>query len=80
VQDIFLSYNREDRSRAKLFAEAFERQGFSVWWGVGLKTVEAYASCANNNRAAGHFVTVSGALHFGQIRGEEILSTPAAMS
>ena len=40
--DIFLSYNREDQARAKLFAEAFEAQGFNVWWDVGLRTGEAY--------------------------------------
>ena len=40
--DIFLSYNREDQARAKVFAEAFEAQGFNVWWDVGLKTGEAY--------------------------------------
>jgi TolB-like protein len=42
VTDIFLSYNREDQARAKLFAEAFEVQGFKVWWDVGLRTGEAY--------------------------------------
>ncbi|MEQ1782620.1 MAG: TIR domain-containing protein [Hyphomonadaceae bacterium] len=42
MTDIFLSYNREDQARAKLFAEAFERHGFKVWWDVGLKTGEAY--------------------------------------
>jgi TolB-like protein/Tfp pilus assembly protein PilF len=42
VTDIFLSYNREDQARAKLFAEAFEAQGFQVWWDVGLRTGEAY--------------------------------------
>jgi TolB-like protein/Flp pilus assembly protein TadD len=40
--DIFLSYNREDQARAKLFAEGFEAQGFKVWWDVGLRTGEAY--------------------------------------
>jgi hypothetical protein len=40
--DIFLSYNREDQARAKLFAEAFEAQGLKVWWDVGLRTGEAY--------------------------------------
>ncbi|OYW87068.1 MAG: hypothetical protein B7Z22_05305 [Hyphomonas sp. 32-62-5] len=40
--DIFLSYNREDQSRAKLFAEGFEREGFKVWWDVGLTPGEAY--------------------------------------
>ena len=42
VPDIFLSYNREDQARAKLFADAFEREGFKVWWDVGLHTGEAY--------------------------------------
>ena len=42
MPDIFLSYNREDQARAKLFADAFERQGFKVWWDVGLRTGEAY--------------------------------------
>ena len=42
MPDIFLSYNREDQARAKVFAEAFEAQGFNVWWDVGLRTGEAY--------------------------------------
>lgn len=42
MPDVFLSYNREDQARAKVFAEAFEAQGFSVWWDVGLRTGEAY--------------------------------------
>jgi len=42
VTDIFLSYNREDQAQARLFAEAFEAQGFKVWWDVGLRTGEAY--------------------------------------
>jgi TolB-like protein len=46
--DIFLSYNREDQARAKLFAEAFTSQGFSVWWDVGLKTGEAYDEVTEN--------------------------------
>ena len=41
MTDIFLSYNREDQARAKLFAEAFEAQGFKVWWDVGLRAGEA---------------------------------------
>jgi hypothetical protein len=40
--DIFLSYNREDQARAKIFAEAFEMKGFNVWWDVGLNAGEAY--------------------------------------
>ena len=42
VPDIFLSYNREDQAVARRFAEAFEREGFSVWWDVSLRSGEAY--------------------------------------
>jgi TolB-like protein len=40
--DIFLSYNREDQATAQRFAEAFERDGFSVWWDVTLRSGETY--------------------------------------
>ena len=42
MPDIFLSYNREDQARARLFAEAFAAEGFSVWWDSDLKAGEAY--------------------------------------
>ena len=42
MPDIFLSYNREDQDRAKVFAEALIAQRFDVWWDVGLRTGEAY--------------------------------------
>jgi tetratricopeptide (TPR) repeat protein/TolB-like protein len=42
VPDIFLSYNREDQAVARLFAEAFEREGFTVWWDVTLRSGEEY--------------------------------------
>lgn len=42
VPDIFLSYNRDDQDRARIFAEALEREGLSVWWDVGLRVGEAY--------------------------------------
>ncbi|WP_310497208.1 hypothetical protein [Sandarakinorhabdus sp.] len=34
--DIFLSYNREDQARAKLFADAFAAAGLGVWWDTAL--------------------------------------------
>ncbi len=40
--DIFLSYNREDQATARRFAEAFEAQGFEVWWDATLRSGEAY--------------------------------------
>jgi TolB-like protein len=42
VPDIFLSYNREDQARARLFAEEFEAQGYEVWWDATLRSGEAY--------------------------------------
>jgi tetratricopeptide (TPR) repeat protein len=40
--DIFLSYNREDAARAKLFADAFMAEGFEVWWDARLRSGEEY--------------------------------------
>jgi hypothetical protein len=32
MADIFISYSKEDRPRARTLAEALEQRGFSVWW------------------------------------------------
>jgi TolB-like protein len=42
LADIFLSYNRDDLPTARRFAEAFEREGFSVWWDQTLDPGEHY--------------------------------------
>jgi TolB-like protein len=42
LTDIFLSYNREDQARAKLFADAFAAAGLTVWWDTALRSGEAY--------------------------------------
>jgi TolB-like protein len=42
MPDIFLSYTREDQAPAQRFAEAFQAQGFSVWWDATLRSGEAY--------------------------------------
>nr|WP_275668369.1 TIR domain-containing protein [Parerythrobacter lutipelagi] len=39
---MFLSYNREDAAIAQTYADAFEREGFDVWWDATLKSGEAY--------------------------------------
>ena len=39
---IFLSYNREDAATAKRYADAFAREGLSVWWDTALRSGEAY--------------------------------------
>ena len=58
MPDIFLSYNREDQARAKVFAEAFEAQGFNVWWDVGLRTGEAYDEVTENALRSARAVVV----------------------
>ena len=42
MNQIFLSYNREDQAVAKVFAEGFTRAGMSVWWDTVLRSGEAY--------------------------------------
>jgi TolB-like protein len=42
MPDIFLSYTREDQATAQRFAEAFQAQGFTVWWDATLRSGEAY--------------------------------------
>jgi TolB-like protein len=42
LPDIFLSYNRDDQTTARQFAEGFAREGFNVWWDVTLRSGEAY--------------------------------------
>ena len=43
--DIFLSYNREDAAIAKVYAEAFAREGLEVWWDATLRSGEAAMPC-----------------------------------
>ncbi len=42
MNDIFLSYSRDDQVIARRFAEAFGREGLSVWWDQTLNAGEAY--------------------------------------
>jgi TolB-like protein/tetratricopeptide (TPR) repeat protein len=42
LPDIFLSYSRDDQGAVRRFADAFEREGFSVWWDATLNPGEAF--------------------------------------
>ncbi len=42
MPDVFLSYNREDQTDARRFAEALEADGLSVWWDTALRSGENY--------------------------------------
>lgn len=46
--DLFLSYNREDQSVARRFAESLEAANFSVWWDVALRSGQAYDEVTEN--------------------------------
>jgi adenylate cyclase len=42
MADIFISYTRDEHAQARQFAEAFEREGYSVWWDITLRSGEAF--------------------------------------
>ena len=42
VNDIFLSYARQDRASARIFAECLGEEGFKVWWDASLHSGETF--------------------------------------
>ncbi|MFN0023921.1 MAG: SUMF1/EgtB/PvdO family nonheme iron enzyme [Parvularculaceae bacterium] len=59
MPDVFISYNREDRDRAALVANALEAEGFSVWWDAALRAGETYDEVTEQNlRQAGAVVVL----------------------
>lgn len=42
VTDIFLSYARQDRASARIFAECLGEEGFRVWWDASLHSGETF--------------------------------------
>lgn len=42
MADIFISYKREDQTHAKRLADAFEEQGWTVWWDPQLRAGERF--------------------------------------
>lgn len=47
--DIFLSYARQDRGTARLFAEGLVDEGFSVWWDASLHSGETFDEVIERN-------------------------------
>jgi hypothetical protein len=41
MADIFVSYKREEKTRAKMIADALARKGYSVWWDPRLRAGES---------------------------------------
>ena len=43
MADVFISYKREEREKAKALAEAIVKRGYSVWWDVDLLPGDRFA-------------------------------------
>jgi len=42
MADVFISYSRDDATIARLFADAFQSAGLTVWWDDALRSGEAF--------------------------------------
>lgn len=42
MADILISYAREDKDKARMLAEAFEKHGWSVWWDPRMRAGEVF--------------------------------------
>lgn len=56
--DIFISYCRQDRPAARLFAEAFVEEGFDVWWDAVMHSGETFDEVIERNLRASKAVVV----------------------
>jgi hypothetical protein len=56
--DIFISYNRQERAAARLFAESFELEGFKVWWDAVLHSGETFDEVIERQLRAAKAVVV----------------------
>ena len=56
--DIFISYNRNDRTAARHFAECFQKEGFIVWWDAALQSGETFDEVIENELRASKAVVV----------------------
>lgn len=58
MADIFISYARDDRSKAQLLAEAFKRRNWSVWWDTRLQAGEVWDEVIERELNAAHCLVV----------------------
>jgi hypothetical protein len=56
--DIFISYSREDRDRARIFADALASEGFHVWWDNALHSGETFDEVIERQLRAAKAVVV----------------------
>jgi hypothetical protein len=58
MSEIFVSYAREDRSRAQLLARALEEEGWSVWWDRSIPAGRTFDEVIEEALAAARCVVV----------------------
>jgi hypothetical protein len=56
--DIFISYCRQDRPAARLFAQAFAEEGMDVWWDAVMHSGETFDEVIERNLRASKAVVV----------------------
>jgi hypothetical protein len=56
--DIFISYSREERPKARQFAESFAAEGFNVWWDAALRSGQTFDEVIESNLRAAKAVVV----------------------
>ena len=56
--DIFISYSREERPKARQFAESFAKEGFNVWWDAALRSGQTFDEVIESNLRAAKAVVV----------------------
>ncbi|HEX4711593.1 TIR domain-containing protein [Phenylobacterium sp.] len=58
MPDLFLSYGHQDKALVRRFAEAFESEGFSVWWDSALRSGDAFDQVIEKTLAEAKVVIV----------------------
>jgi len=58
VTDVFLSYAREDLSRATILSKALESRGFSVWWDRRIPAGQDFAAYIEQQAGAARCIVV----------------------
>jgi hypothetical protein len=78
MPQVFLSYAREDRERARTVASALEAQGWSVWWDRKIVAGEAFDRTIEAQLESASAVVVLWSIH--SVRSEWVLNEAATAS
>ena len=58
MSDIFISYNNKVKAKADLFARAFEREGWSVFWNKAIPPGKTFDQYINEQLEAAKCIVV----------------------